>query len=621
MDKQLDRKAIIAIALCIAFILGYQPIMRMLGFAPYLDPPRRPAATDTTQHDIADPPHATSVVDSPTVPAAGVAGLPDSLVGPTAEIAATPEGALNSGIERAIEIETPLYRAHFSNRGARLVSVELKRYASEHGATTRNGKRTIYGKNEEIPPGDRVTLAGGPLIAMDLGSGSAIQSLGNLAYEVDDSTDVSGAVRAITFTHRGSSGLFVRQTWRVRDGQYALDYDIELSGVPAGWRISEYSIATRSWPLTTERDIASDARGLRATSMVGTNIRREHAAKLLKEPRRFEGNALWAGVQNRYFLNSVAVERGTSRSVISAAERRDFSAQELAALPAGTGRQYEVAINSLVLGLPGDTQPLNQFVVYVGPCEYFSLARLGLGLDRAVDLGWNWLLPFSKGLLWLLNKIYGMVLNYGVAILLLATVVRIVLHPLNMASMKSMRNMHRLQPEMNRLKEKHKGDPQAMNAGMMALYKEYKVNPAGGCLPMLVQMPMFIALYNVLFNAIELRQAPFVAWINDLSAPDVLFTVASFPIHVLPILMLGSGLLQQMVTPTAPDQKPMMYIMNVVMLVFFYSLPSGLVLYWTVMNLLTALQQWHVMRGDDGVQVLGTPVAATAGPGRRKGRS
>jgi len=619
MDKQLDRKAIIAIALCIAFIIGYQPVMRMLGFAPYLDPPRRARVLDSTRRTADTTAHATSLAGASNVQRS--TGIVNSPGGPSAVLGAISVAAENAALERTVEIETPLYRAHFSNRGARLVSVELKRYASEHGATTKDGKRTIYHRGEEIPPGDRVTLAGGPLVALDLGSGSALQSLGNLVYEVEDSTDAAGAVRSITFTHRDTTGLSVRQTWRVRDREYALDYDVELHGVPAGWRLSDYSIVTRSWPLTTERDIASDARALRATSMVGTNIRREHAAKLLKEPKRFDGNALWAGVQNRYFLNGVAVERGTSRSVISSAERRDFSPQELSSLPAGTASQYEVAINSLVLGLPGDAQPLNKFVVYVGPCEYFGLTKLGLGLERAVDLGWSWLLPFSKGLLWLLNKIYGLVLNYGVAILLLATLVRLVLHPLNVTSMKSMRSMQRLQPEMNRLKEKYKNDPQAMNTATMALYKEHKVNPAGGCLPMVIQMPMFIALYNVLFNAIELRQAPFVAWINDLSAPDVLFTVAAFPIHVLPILMLGSGLLQQMLTPTAPDQKPTMYIMNVVMLVFFYKLPSGLVLYWTVMNLLTALQQWHVMRGDVGVQVMGTPVVATAGPGRKKGRS
>jgi YidC/Oxa1 family membrane protein insertase len=131
-------------------------------------------------------------------------------------------------------------------------------------------------------------------------------------------------------------------------------------------------------------------------------------------------------------------------------------------------------------------------------------------------------------------------------------------------------------------------------------------------------MPMFIALYNVLFNAIELRQAPFVGWMHDLSAPDLLFMAGPLPIRLLPILMSASGLLQQYVTPTNPEQKPTMYLMNVVMLVFFYNLPSGLVLYWTVMNLLTALQQWIVMRQDGGV-VVPVPVVAAA-PTRKRVR-
>jgi YidC/Oxa1 family membrane protein insertase len=162
-----------------------------------------------------------------------------------------------------------------------------------------------------------------------------------------------------------------------------------------------------------------------------------------------------------------------------------------------------------------------------------------------------------------------------------------------------MRAMQRLQPEMDRIKEKYKDDPAAMNTAVMALYKENKVNPAGGCLPMLIQMPFFLALYQVLFNAIELRQAPFVLWMNDLSAPDLLFTVGGFPIRLLPVLMAGTGLLQQRLTPTNPQQAPTAYMMNVIMLVFFYNLPSGLVLYWTVMNLLNALQQWLALRHDD----------------------
>src|SRR4029077_12368658 len=161
--------------------------------------------------------------------------------------------------------------------------------------------------------------------------------------------------------------------------------------------------------------------------------------------------------------------------------------------------------------------------------------------------------------------------------------------------------------EIERIREKYKNNAEAMNTAMMALYKEHHINPAGGCLPMLVQMPLFIALYSVLYNAIELRQAPFVAWVNDLSAPDMLFHIpgflmlqSGFPVRLMPILMALSGLLQQRMTPTDPRQASSMYFMNVIMLVFFYNLPSGLVLYWTVMNLLTALQQWLALREDGG---------------------
>src|SRR5262249_40564726 len=146
--------------------------------------------------------------------------------------------------------------------------------------------------------------------------------------------------------------------------------------------------------------------------------------------------------------------------------------------------------------------------------------------------------------------------------------------------------------------------PEAMNAAVMALYKENKVNPAGGCLPMLLQMPLFFALYQVLNGAIDLRQAPFVGWIHDLSAPDHLFSIAGFSVHLLPIIMAATGFLQQRFTPTPPgQQQSTLYLMNFFMLFIFYGLPSGLVLYWTVMNLYTSLQQWLAIRGDVGVVV------------------
>jgi len=149
------------------------------------------------------------------------------------------------------------------------------------------------------------------------------------------------------------------------------------------------------------------------------------------------------------------------------------------------------------------------------------------------------------------------------------------------------------------IQDKYKNDPAKMNQAMMALYKEYKVNPVSGCLPMLLQIPVFFALYNVLLNSIELRGAGFMAYVQDLSTPDVLMRVAGFPVHLFPVIMTGSTYLMQSQTPVAPQQKTMMMLMPVMMLVFMYSFPSGVILYWTMNNVLSAIQQYLVNAAED----------------------
>ncbi|MEO5617325.1 MAG: membrane protein insertase YidC, partial [Candidatus Eisenbacteria bacterium] len=507
--------------------------------------------------------------------------------------------------------ETPLYHATFTSRGARLLAVELLKFGvhdPEHG---RNKDAADQGAS-------RVVLAGGPTFALDLGSGSAVQSLADVAYAVEESTDAAGDVRRLTFTAGDSAGFRVRQTWRARPDDYALDLEVEIQGVPDRLRVTEYTLSTRSWPLVTESNQQADETALKASSLVGTNIHREHPGSLNRGPKTYDGDARWAAVQSRYFLAGVAVLSGESRGVAASTSKRALSAAELARLAPNTRPEQNVLTSGLIVTLPRRDVPVNRFLVYFGPSDYFRLSGLKVQFERIVDMGWSWILPFSKALLQLLNWLFAVVRNYGVAIIALATLVRVVLHPLNLISMRSMREMQKLQPEMERIRDKYKSDPQALNAATMALYKEHKVNPAAGCLPMMLQMPLFLALYQVLFNAIELRQAPFVAWMQDLSAPDLAFSVAGFPIRILPLLMAGSGLLQQMVTPTDPRQRTTMYMMNVVMLVFFYSLPSGLVLYWTVMNLLTALQQWMVLRQGGGPAVLIPAPVPVKASGRRR---
>ena len=350
-------------------------------------------------------------------------------------------------------------------------------------------------RGHELPPGERVVLAGGPLFAIDLGSGATLRSLQNLSYAVAESTDAAGETRALTFTARDSAGVEIRQIWRVRPQDYALDLEVEIRDPAGALRCPDYSLTLRSWPLVTERNLTADEHSLRSSSMVGQDVHKDPTSKL-RNPKAYDGNVVWAAVQNRYFLAAAAVVDGPARGVLERSEQRPLNADQLAMLPPGTKNLQDVAIGSVRMALPGETQPVQHFLLYFGPLEYHRLEALGAHLERAVDLGMIWLLPFSRALLQLMNWIYRLIPNYGLAIVLLATLVRVVLHPLNMTSMKSMRSMQKLQPEMERIREKYKNDPQAMNTAIMALYKENKVNPAGGCLPMLVQMPLFFALYR-----------------------------------------------------------------------------------------------------------------------------
>jgi YidC/Oxa1 family membrane protein insertase len=590
-----DRRTIVLVAICLALFLGYPFILRFLGLGQYLGPPPS-KAPDTTQVAVRD----TAAVPSPTA----------STVPATAPAAA--DSSAGTQPQQLVTVDNALYRAWFSTRGAQLEGVELKRYATAHAAKESRHRRLKPG--EALPDEDRVELRGEP--ALRLEPTTSARSASPIQYQVAESLDAAGQIRVLTFTGHEPGGAEIRQTYRFQPDTYAIGLEVAIHGVAVGSRFSEYSITARSWPLAHEHDQIDEERSLRATSQVGANLHREGAGGLRKGPKRFEGNASWAAVQTRYFSGVVAITHGSARGTAATLESRQVTAEERARLGKETKPMQDLVTNTLIVSVPGESEAPDRFLIYFGPNEYFPLARLGNGLENLVELGWSWIRPFSKLLLRLLLWVYGVIHNYGLAIIVLATLVRMLLHPLSMMSIKSMREMQKVQPEIERIRQKYK-DPQEMNTAMMALYKEHKINPAGGCLPMLVQMPLFIALYSVLFNAIELRQAPFVAWVDDLSAPDTLFHVPGFPwpIRLMPIVMALSGLLQQRLTPTDPRQASSMYFMNVIMLVFFYNLPSGLVLYWTVMNLLTALQQWLALREDGGhrAEAAVSPVAARGG--------
>ncbi|HWN30411.1 MAG TPA: membrane protein insertase YidC [Burkholderiales bacterium] len=226
--------------------------------------------------------------------------------------------------------------------------------------------------------------------------------------------------------------------------------------------------------------------------------------------------------------------------------------------------------------------------LYAGPQEQDSLSKLAPGLGLTVDYGW--LTVIAVPLFWVLSWLYKWAQNWGVAIILLTVLIKFLFYPLSAASYRSMAKMRVLAPKMQKMKEQYGNDRQKLHQAMMELYKTEKINPLGGCLPILVQIPVFIALYWVLLASVELRHAPFALWITDLSAPD--------PYYVLPVIMGITMIIQSRLSPEPPDpiQARMMKIMPIAFSVFFFFFPSGLVLYWLINNILSIAQQWQITR-------------------------
>ena len=237
--------------------------------------------------------------------------------------------------------------------------------------------------------------------------------------------------------------------------------------------------------------------------------------------------------------------------------------------------------------------------LFVGPQEESVLETIAPGFELLKDYGYLTIL--AKPIFWLLEKIHGYVGNWGWSIILLTVLIKLVFFPLSAASYKSMARMKEVQPRLMSMREQYKGDPQKLNQAMMEMYRKEKINPLGGCLPVVVQIPVFIALYWVLLSSVELRGAPWILWVHDLSLPDtsisdLLGFTQHFPVGILPIIMAISMYVQTKLNPTPPDpiQAKVMMYMPIIFSVMFFFFPSGLVLYWVVNNLLSIAQQWQI---------------------------
>lgn len=470
-----------------------------------------------------------------------------------------------------VVVETEFYRAVFTTAGGRLRSFQLKNYRAAVTAGS--------------PPLEMIREAEGGLWPMGLQLRGATASVddASVLYQADRTRlDLRGdAGDSITF--RGMlGGATVSKEVRVVGNRYLIDVDLRIDG--AGPDVKEAALGwVRGVDLTPKpgHEIVFDS----VLALQAGKLHRETFADLAAG-KVLERDVGWLGFAGPYFFAGIAPDFG-----------RDAAPQTNAARLWMKSRGQVVETQVI---LPAG-QFAGHFDLYIGPKKLDVLDEAGHSFKRAVDLGWFSFVALP--LLQVLKFSHGITGNYGVDIILLTLAIKILFTPLTHRSFKSMRDMQKLQPQINKIREQFKDNSEQMNKEIMALYQRHKVNPFGGCLPMVVQMPVFIGLYQALQNAVELRHAPFVAWINDLSAPDRL---GAFPIPfveppgfpVLTLLMGVSMLVQQWMTPSTgdPSQRTIMMIMPLMFTFMFIGFPSGLTLYWLVNNILTIAQQYVINR-------------------------
>lgn len=284
-----------------------------------------------------------------------------------------------------------------------------------------------------------------------------------------------------------------------------------------------------------------------------------------------QGSPTWVAMVQHYFA---------SAWIPSTNFQRDLYVGKL------ENNQYRIGVQTKFDVIAAGQEKSESLKLFVGPQEEKVLEKIAPGLELVKDYGWLTIL--AKPIFWLLEKIHGLVNNWGWSIIFLTILIKLAFFPLSAASYKSMARMKVVQPRVMELKERYKGEPQKLNQAMMEMYRKEKINPLGGCFPVLIQIPVFIALYWVLLASVEMRAAPWLGWIQDLAKPD--------PYFILPVIMAVSMFIQTKLNPTPPDplQAKLMMFMPIAFSVMFFFFPSGLVLYWVVNNILSIAQQWQI---------------------------
>jgi YidC/Oxa1 family membrane protein insertase len=500
---------------------------------------------------------------APAVPPPAVPGeAPAQATAP-----ATSEAAPLAQAASTVTIDTPLYRATITTEGGGLTDWELKQYTETvNGADPvvlypPQGRPPVSAPLSVEIPGIDTTLLNKALYHLEGGDARLDKDHPSAHVRLTASLPLKdGSGRMVTVD---KELLFHSDTYRV-------DLTFRVDGLDEPYRVTlgdSFGLHEGQGPL--QRFIGH--RG--AVSLIGDKLVMDKPDKLDTPTVVHTGDVHWTAIEGKYFVAALIPTMPVGEAIVARADTTGISA----ALTLQPGRREEL-------------------VLYAGPKEYKALTALHAGLQQTIDFGWFMfgsltLVRFiAKPLFLLLQFLYEFTHNYGIAIILVTALIKLCFVPLTHKSYTSMKAMQALQPKMAELQKKYKDDKERFNKELFQLYKTHKVNPLGGCLPMILQIPVFVAFYNILYSTIELRHAPFFWWIHDLSGKD--------PYYVLPLIMGLTMFIQQKIQPSAmdPKQARMMLLMPVIFTFMFLQFPSGLVLYWLVNNLLTIVQQYVTMR-------------------------
>ena len=504
-------------------------------------------------------------------PAGGDMVKPVEKESPVVEAALPQPGGTFAPSSREVSVVTPFYTVLLDSQGASFTSYILNDYRESVDSDAPQ-KQLIAEKVK------RGMLRAG----MAQRSVPGLENAVFLVERVENEIVVRDQRESVAFKWVSEEGTSIEKIYTFDPQTYLIDLTVIVTNNSAQFLKDNLVLSLRS-PVVEDRGY-----GFVGPSALIDEKLEQVKIKKIEDKNEYSGKIKWIGIEDRYFLSSIIPgEEINGRIHLEVLDDMVMNQLINPTFELATGEHKEY-----------------QFHIFMGPKSMELLDSLGHDLGKALNFGFfNFI---AKPCLWFMNQIHGVIPNYGIAIILLTICTKILLWPLGNKSYKSMSEMKKLQPLMTEIREKYKGDKQKMNQELMALYRTYKVNPMGGCLPMVLQIPVFFALYRMLYQAIELRHAPFFLWINDLSAPDRLFDFGfSIPfmeppygIPVLTIVMGATMLLQQKMSPPPgdPTQAKMMMLMPIVFTFIFINFSAGLVLYWLVNNVLSISQQYYVQK-------------------------